>query len=420
VLARVVERLSADSDPADDLHFLIVIARLKAGRCAAQTARIAHALLDLDRKMTERKRNRDTFWPLRLGELYAGLAAKDKALDAALLADGDFGRPDHAFFARASGFDRRRAAEIFVRRAADDAEYPWTPAQVELLGELPAEVSLPLLRQLWERGGLNETILPLLARRADAADRMKFLDSLGSPRLATLELSLAALAKLPPRADGGDLLPLIRALRRLGDTKEEKPLRQRLAALLTRLTGQNIGPDKQAWTDWFGRTYPDLAAKLGNADGIDVAGWQRRLAAIDWSAGVAERGQAVFTRASCAACHSGGLALGPDLRGVAGRFSRQDLFTAILQPNLDVSPRYQTTLLATADGKVYQGLVIYEAVGSLILQTGPTTTERLVDRQITDRRFSPTSLMPAGLLDKLTDGEISDLYAYLRGFQPPP
>src|SRR5205823_1346465 len=78
------------------------------------------------------------------------------------------------------------------------------------------------------------------------------------------------------------------------------------------------------------------------------------------------------------------------------------------------SPRYQTTVVETAEGKVYQGLVVYEAVDSLILMTGPATTVRFTGRQVADRRLSPTSLMPAGLLDRLADAELADLYAYLR------
>jgi putative heme-binding domain-containing protein len=135
---------------------------------------------------------------------------------------------------------------------------------------------------------------------------------------------------------------------------------------------------------------------------------------VDWSQGNSQRGQKVFIKTNCASCHSGGQALGPDLGGVAGRFSRRDLFTAILQPSKDVSPRYRTTQVTTADGKVYQGLVIYEAVGSLLLQTGPSQTTRIANRQIVDRRTTLTSLMPVGLIDKLTDREIADLYAYLK------
>src|SRR5262249_56465402 len=108
--------------------------------------------------------------------------------------------------------------------------------------------------------------------------------------------------------------------------------------------------------------------------GGDVGRCGQRVAGLGWSAGLAERGRNVFGKASCATCHSGAQALGPDLHGVAARFSRDDLFTALLRPSLDISPRYRTTLVATADDKVYQGIVIYEAVDSLILPTGPAAT----------------------------------------------
>jgi putative heme-binding domain-containing protein len=165
---------------------------------------------------------------------------------------------------------------------------------------------------------------------------------------------------------------------------------------------------------WYAGAHPKQAARLGDADGVDVAAWRKRLEAVDWSAGDAERGRLVFTRASCASCHSGAQALGPDLQGVTGRFSRGDLFTAILQPSKDVSPRYRTTQIVTADGKVYQGLIIYEAVDSVILQTGPAATLRLTNRQVSERRLTTASLMPTGLLDKFTDRDLADLYAYLR------
>src|SRR5262249_55120295 len=110
---------------------------------------------------------------------------------------------------------------------------------------------------------------------------------------------------------------------------------------------------------------------------------------------------------------------GPDLRGVAGRFSRDDLFTAILEPGRDVSARYKTALVATVDGQVYQGMVVYEAVDGLILQTGATATVRLAGDQVAARRDAPGALMPAGLLDKVSDREVADLYAYLKTLGPP-
>jgi putative heme-binding domain-containing protein len=420
-LQKVTDRLTAVSDPIEDVHYLIVLARLRASRPAAVTNRVAAALLALDRKLTEGHLNRDTNWPLRVAELYAELSDKDPRLNDALLARPEFGRPDHALFARAPGFDRRRAAAVFLGQARKDPDFAWNASLVEVLAALPEAQARPVLRDLWGKAGLEETILPLLARHPQADDRDRFREGLHSPQLATVRLCLEALEKLPARDRDAEELAVLKALRGLPEGREADRLRGQMAEYLRRLTGQDmLGTDRQAWTDWFTRTHPDLAARLGGTDGVDVAGWNKRLAAINWSVGESEHGRAVFTKASCASCHSGAQALGPDLRGVAGRFSRADLFTAILQPSKDISPRYRTTLIETADGKIYQGLIIYEAVDSLILQTGPATTVRVTNTQIVTRHVTDKSLMPAGLLDKLSDRDIADLYAYLKSIGAAP
>jgi putative heme-binding domain-containing protein len=207
---------------------------------------------------------------------------------------------------------------------------------------------------------------------------------------------------------------LILALKRLPPGKEEDKIAERLAAYLSMATGEKHGTNRDAWSAWFAKKHPNLAKKLGGADGVDVEAWNKRLAALDWNDAAASRGKVVFTKTSCASCHSGAQALGPDLRGIAGRFSRADLFTAIIQPSKDVSPRYRTTQIVTSEGKVYQGIIIYEAVDSIILQTGPAATMRLANKQIAERRLTATSLMPTGLIDRLTDRDIADLYAYLK------
>src|SRR5262249_8435156 len=160
------------------------------------------------------------------------------------------------------------------------------------------------------------------ARNPQPEDREKFLAGLRSPQLAQITLCLGALDKLPAEADPAERLALVRLLRSLGDGKAEVPVRDRVVRRLQQLTGQSPRPARAPWTAWLTGAHPDLAAKLGGADGVDVEGWRQRLAGIDWSRGDAGRGEGVFARASCAACHSGGQALGPDLRGVAGRFAR--------------------------------------------------------------------------------------------------
>ncbi len=414
-LRRMLDRVSDGSDPIDDIHYLIVAARLNAARTSGQTRQVAHALLALDAKIAARGLHTDRNWPLRVAELYAGLAEKHGELDAAILADPAFGRAGHVLFTQSRGFDRRAAAEIFLRQAAGDADYEWTAGLVDLVARLPDPVWRPVLGRHWENFALRDAILRALARAPRTEDRAKFIDGLGSPQLATVRLCLDALDRLPPADDPGQALALVRGLRRLRDSPEERALRVRTAELLEHTTGQSgHGADPAAWTAWFIAAYPEWAPRLAGPDGVDRAAWNGRLARIGWSAGGADAGRAVYERVGCAACHAGGHAVGPDLRGVARRFSHEDLFTAIIEPSRDVSSRYQTTLIATSDGKVYQGMIVYEAVDGMILQTGPDAVVRISDSQIAERRVTEASLMPAGLLDKLTDAEIADLYAYLR------
>jgi hypothetical protein len=59
-------------------------------------------------------------------------------------------------------------------------------------------------------------------------------------------------------------------------------------------------------------------------------------------------------------------------------------------------------------------MLIYEAPDSVILQTNADTLVRLAGADIVSKTQVDLSLMPAGLLDKLTDSEIADLLAYLQ------
>jgi putative heme-binding domain-containing protein len=417
VLQRVAAKWTSESHPVEDIHYLIVAARLTAERTPPITKAVAGALLGLDRKFTERRLNRDSNWPLRIAELHAELARRDPGLNRVLVAADDFPRPGNVLFTRCPGFDRRRAAEQFHESAKTRNDFPWNVELVRLMGNLSGDQYRPILRSLWLQGGYENAIVAVLSRDPQSEDRDKFVAGLRSPQLTQITDCLDALDKMREEKEPAELLALVRVLRSLGDGKAEVPVRDHVVRRLQRVTGQMFGPDRPAWTAWLAAAHPELAAQLGGADGVDVDAWHKRLAATDWARGDAERGKGTFQRASCASCHSGSTAVGPDLRGVASRFSRDDLLTAILQPSKDISPRYRTTHITTTDGKVYQGLIIYEAVDGLILQTGSAETVRIAGGQIESRGFTDTSLMPAGLLDKLSDHEIADLLAYLKALK---
>jgi putative heme-binding domain-containing protein len=271
---------------------------------------------------------------------------------------------------------------------------------------------LPTLRKRWGSTGQEHALLPLLARKPEANDRRKFIDGLNSPQAGAVVACVEGLDKLDMKIDASEAFSLIHALHRTSD--KQVSLRKTLADRLSKTTGQALGTDSKPWIAWLQSAHPELGQRLTNPDGVDVRKWEERLAKLDWGQGQADRGKAVYHKASCVQCHSGSAALGPDLVGVATRFSRADLFTAILQPSKDVPARYQTTLVETRDGKTYQGIVIYDAVDSLILHTGASTTVRMDGASVVGRHVSPRSLMPAGLLDPLSDQELVDLYTYLR------
>ncbi|WP_152049585.1 DUF7133 domain-containing protein [Tautonia marina] len=409
-LSLVADRLTRTSDPVNDLHHLIVLGRLRAPRSDSVTEHVASALLDLDRKLDARHARRDRNWPLRVSELVEGLFDRDPKLADTMLHHPSFGRPDHALFARVEGFDLPAAAARFLDRADADPDFAWNAEVVAVLAAHPDDRARSTLRSLWGTHGLDDSIVPVLASDPIPEDRARFLSALRSSQTSTLTAALDGLDQLGPRDDPDELVTLIRTLRRI----PEGPIRSKIAELLTRATHHPFHNDPTAWTSWFAKAYPDRSNALSGADGVDAAAWSRRFASIDWNAGNAEHGRSVFDRAQCSACHSGNRAVGPDLSGITGRFSRDDLLTAIVQPSRDIADRYRSLVVATENGSIFQGIVIYDAVDSLILQTGPTETISLDGDTIEERRPSDLSLMPAGLIDDLSDQEIADLDAYLR------
>ena len=102
------------------------------------------------------------------------------------------------------------------------------------------------------------------------------------------------------------------------------------------------------------------------------------------------------------------------MAGAAGRFTRDDLFAAIVEPSRNVAPLYRTTLMTTRSGKTHLGLVVYESPDGTLLQTSPDNTVRITGDDLLLRQSSQQSLMPTGLLNELSDRDLADLYAYLR------
>jgi putative heme-binding domain-containing protein len=243
---------------------------------------------------------------------------------------------------------------------------------------------------------------------------------------------LTALEHLPGDATPEALLPVLRLLHRLEQEPRERALRQQALAFLAHRAGQTFTvPEtstdaaalRQAYQPvftWFAGRYPSQAAALSNTDGEDPAFWDRLLRSVDWSKGDVARGEVLFRDRACQTCHSGGRALGPDLTGVSNRFSRADLFTAIIYPSKDVAPAYRTTVIETQSGQIHTGIIAFESADGIILQTGATTTLRIGTPDIAARSPGTRSLMPNALLKDLKPADLADLYRFLQTLQPKP
>jgi putative membrane-bound dehydrogenase-like protein len=125
------------------------------------------------------------------------------------------------------------------------------------------------------------------------------------------------------------------------------------------------------------------------------------------------QGRVVFTR-TCAACHvlfGEGGKIGPELTG-SQRTSLDYLLENILDPSAVVASDYQVTVLLTRDGRVITGIIKQETDKVVTIQTQNEVIP-VPQTDVEERRKSPISMMPEGLLDKLTNEEVRDLIAYL-------
>jgi putative heme-binding domain-containing protein len=430
-VAKVRAMWSESSSPTRDVHYLVVLARLRGPRPDGVAAQTAMSILQLDRKLQNQEQRIKQTWGDRLAEIVGALQKRDPPLADALIAHPDFVKPAHVVVANALDADHRaRAARMFLKAAESDSQFEWSGALVALLAALPAEEVRPLLRAQWENLALRDTILLQLASTPEDADRDRFLEGLESPQPQVVASCLDSLQRLPRDASGEHLVPLLRLLRRLLREPKETALRAKAMAVIARQTGETFRVDdrpsdpkvtKAAYQpvfDWFRERHPTLLKALDRDEAEDDAALDALKPSINWAAGRADRGESVFRAKACQTCHAGPGKLGPDLAGVTSRFSRDDLWNAVVKPNRDVAPNYRVTMVETRDGKILSGIVAFESADGLILQTSASDTLRIATPDIAARHTGMRSLMPSGLLKDLSAAEIADLFRYLESLDP--
>lgn len=130
-------------------------------------------------------------------------------------------------------------------------------------------------------------------------------------------------------------------------------------------------------------------------------------------------GKQIFTVAACIACHkvdNVGNSFGPDLTKLDPKLQPLDVLKEMIDPSAKINEKFQTVQLLLAGGQTKTGLVVEETPQQLKLVENPLVKIEpiVIDKSdIEERQIGKVSIMPKGLLDKLTKDEILDLVAFV-------
>jgi putative heme-binding domain-containing protein len=422
-LSRAAAFLTETSSATSDIHYLIVLARLRAAWPEGMAARLSRAILSLGTKLGWNDQRVKQTWGTRVAEVAALYAKSDPRFVDEMLRDPLLVHPGHVPIAAALKGPRwTDLARRFLEAVKKDGSFAWSEPLISLLSQLPREEFHPVLRAQWSNFGMRDSIVMHLSTAPDAQDREKYLTGVESANGQVALASLKALQELPVDATPKNLVPLLRLLRRLQLEPKQGDQRKLVAGLIGRQSGKAFETAesatepaalKKVYQPVFD-AFESLKAELEAGGAVDVAAL---LKPVPWDQGDEARGQEVFRARGCQTCHAVQGALGPALAGAASRFSREDLFEAIANPSRDVAPLYRTTMFQMKDGNIYTGIVAFESADGYILQTGATTTVRINTPDVAARRPGALSLMPNGLVDGLKPADLADLYAYLRSLK---
>ncbi len=129
-------------------------------------------------------------------------------------------------------------------------------------------------------------------------------------------------------------------------------------------------------------------------------------------------GKAVFTKI-CASCHRVGdigYKVAPDLASVKNK-SEEDLLIAILDPNREAQPSFNTYTVVTQQGRSFSGIIASESANSITLKRAQEKQDVVLRTNIDEMIATGVSLMPEGLEKDLSKQQIADVIAFVKSIE---
>ncbi len=131
-------------------------------------------------------------------------------------------------------------------------------------------------------------------------------------------------------------------------------------------------------------------------------------------------GQNLFKVANCIACHKlgdQGRNLGPDLVKLdPKKRTVEHILRSMVEPSKDIDEKFQSNTFVLISGQLVTGMIVEETdtlVKVLVDPLAKADPKVILKSNIDERVKSKVSIMPQGLLNKLTQEEILDLIAYI-------
>jgi hypothetical protein len=424
---RLLNALESEDDRAQQIHYAYCLSAIDAGWTQSELRRVL-AWFDEAERWTG-----GLSFPGYLSAMRAritGLLSPEERIELALKAP----KKERVGLRTAVSLLEGLDAES-VESLVPAVQYAWAQADEEArlaaLTDLPVVSSPKLLgflrRQCENVDAPRDAALKAVARIGAADDYGRFVEGLGSKSKDVRDACAEALLGLDERPD--DAAPFREALdhaRRLGAGRGLVYLQ-----LFAHWAGEDV-PDAPedwngtlaGWERWGAARFPGFTDE--EVDDTRRPSWRfdQTLAYLERSAerpGSAARGRDVFERATCGSCHvvasysSPALTgFGPDLMGVMRRFPLRDMLETIVFPSKAIAGLYQTSVVVTHEGDVYEGRRVEDSEHAVRLLQADGTHEEIPLADVAEVRISEVSTMPAGLLAPHTLEEVKDLVAFLR------
>lgn len=294
-----------------------------------------------------------------------------------------------------------------IAKIRDDATpIPQRLQLISVLAEVPNAAAGPQLKNIALEAALSENIRVAAIQSLASYPEVDFVDGL-LQQWSTLSspLKLATIGVMSSRANW--------TTRLIKELKEKQIDVQDVPLELVRNMRLHNDPAIQ---EGLNELFPDTKSMDLTTAQTSV---KQIVENINKNHGDPYRGKKLYAE-SCGRCHKlfgGNGEIGPDLTGYQ-RDMTSVLALNIVAPSLEIREGYQAHAILTTDSEVINGFVVSNTDDEVVLR-GTDGQLHVVQRDnIDEMKPQPLSLMPQGLLDKLNEQQVCDLFAYLRSSQP--